>query len=123
MFTSYRDGNPEIYAMNDDGTDQRRLTNSGAWGEIAPAWSPDGTKIAFARDRHMHVMNVDGTNETVLGDSIGGVIAWSPDGTRIAFTGDLYPWQIYVMNADGTNPTRFTNNPAWDDNLAWGPPK
>src|SRR5689334_19079267 len=46
-FTSQRDGNPEIYVMNADGSGQTRLTNNPR-GDEFPAWSPDGTKIAFA---------------------------------------------------------------------------
>src|SRR3954469_3700262 len=47
-FDSNRDGNEEIYVMNPDGTGQTRLTNDPA-GDFGPAWSPDGTKIAFNR--------------------------------------------------------------------------
>src|SRR5215213_4575212 len=47
-FTSARDGNYEIYKMNEDGSNQTNLTNNAA-SDIMPAWSPDGTKIAFTR--------------------------------------------------------------------------
>ncbi|MFW6116209.1 MAG: TolB family protein, partial [bacterium] len=50
-FSSDRDGNYEIYVMNADGSDQRRLTSSPGtdWGAT---WSPDGARIAFASDRN-----------------------------------------------------------------------
>ena len=55
--------------MNADGTGQTRLTNNAAF-DIEPAWSPDGTKIAFASDRdgnvEIYVMNADGTGQTRL---------------------------------------------------------
>lgn len=44
VFVSNRDGNPEVYVMNGDGSGQTRLTNSPEW-EYAPRWSPDGTRI------------------------------------------------------------------------------
>jgi hypothetical protein len=49
-FTSYRDGNAEIYVMDADGTDQRRLTSNTAVDD-EPAWSPAGTRLATAPAR------------------------------------------------------------------------
>ena len=48
-FTSNRDGNLEIYAMNADGSDVKRLTDNPA-EDSAAAWSPDGQRIAFERN-------------------------------------------------------------------------
>ena len=78
IFQSNRDGQPEIYVMNSDGTAQTRLTNNPA-GDTAPAWSPDGTKILFTslRDGPMnpalYVMNADGTNQTRVTAGSDGV--------------------------------------------------
>src|SRR5215210_2428634 len=49
-FTSNRDGNQEIYIMNPDGTDQKRLTNNAAF-DFDTVLAPDGMKIAFTSDR------------------------------------------------------------------------
>ena len=65
-FASLRDGNYEIYVMNADGSAQARLTNDGAV-DLEPAWSPDGSKIAFTRGSDIFVMNPDGSAAAQLG--------------------------------------------------------
>ena len=118
-FRSRRDGNSEIYVMNADGTNQTRLTNNRA-DDDHPAWSPDGSRIAFKGGRDIHVMNADGSDEINLTNS--GAIdikpAWSPNGTRIAFDSNRDgSHKIYVMNADGTNLTFL----ALGGDSAWSP--
>jgi len=78
VFQSNRDGQPEIYIMNSDGSGQTRLTNNPAW-DTAPSWSPDGTRILFTslRDNVMspslYVMNADGSGQTRLTTGSDGV--------------------------------------------------
>ena len=122
-FDTNRDGNEEIYVMNPDGTGQTRLTTDGA-SDFGPAWSPDGTKIAFNRGFDIFVMNADGSTQTRLTSAATMNIApsWSPDGTKIAFHSSRDGnFEIYVMNADGSNPTRLTSNAAGDFAPAWSP--
>ena len=104
------------------------LTNDSAVDD-SPAWSPDGTKIAFASDRDgnqkIYVMNADGSGAVSLTGNAtwDSDPAWSPDGTRIAFL-SYSPTdgaEIYVMNADGSGQTRLTNNSAIDGDPAWSP--
>ena len=74
-YVSDRDGNPEVYVMNADGTGQTRLTDNDQM-DGGPAWSPDGTKIAFHRTHcpgagsrcvsNVLAMDADGANETML---------------------------------------------------------
>jgi Tol biopolymer transport system component len=134
-----RTGNYEIYVVNADGSGERKLTSDPA-DDQNPAWSPDGTKLAWRRDRAgtdtVLVMNADGSGVTQLtAGSIrrpesfspldwdpDGSPAWSPDGTRIVFssnrTGNR---EILVMRADGTGIAKLTNHSAADDEPAWQP--
>lgn len=69
-------------------------------------------------------MNVDGTNVVRLIDvpSLGGRhFSWSPDGRWIALTQMGQWYEIYRVNADGTNLINLTNHPAWDSAPAWSP--
>ena len=101
VFTSSRAAGPsivspnafDIYTMDANGANVRRLTNNNAL-DVEPAFSPDGTKIAFSStrdggDHDLWVMNADGSNPvrlTDFGNDDETEPAWSHDGTRIAFT-------------------------------------
>jgi Tol biopolymer transport system component len=122
----------DIYVMNWDGSGVSRLTSS-ASDDIAPVWSPDGTKIAFQSFRNglnyqIYVMNADGSGQVNVSNSTAHDIepSWSPDGTKIAFASDRdQPGfsSIYVMNANGSNQTRLTSSGSGflDEQPAWSP--
>jgi dipeptidyl aminopeptidase/acylaminoacyl peptidase len=127
-FRSHRDSKAdEIWVMNGDGSRLTRLTNNSSDDDL-PAWSPDGTKIAFCSVRdgnwEIYVMNADGSHQTRLTDKPGEDCApsWSPDGTQIIFMSNRDGnSEIYVMNADGGEQTRLTDNPAFDAFPDWVP--
>ena len=124
-FTSNRDGNWEIYAMNADGSGVVRLTRDSAADGCA-SWSSDGRRIAFESTRDgyyaIYAMNADGSNLTRLTSDSDGCPVWSPDGRRIAFQSYRDGnGEIYAMSADGSNQTRLTNNDARDRDPAWSP--
>lgn len=135
-FESDRDGNSEIYVVNADGSGQTNLTNSPSQ-DTTPVWSPDGTKIAFTSDRdgnkEVYVMDAEGRGQRNLTNNTGDDYSpvWSPDGLKIAFTTnrddinptDCFPcnFEVYVMNADGTDQTNLTNA-EWPDYVgSWSP--
>jgi Tol biopolymer transport system component len=129
-FVSDRDGNNEIYLMNADGTNQVRLTSSLAADEN-PDWSPDGNSIAYVSDRdgnrEIYVLASDGSSVVRLTNNpaVDEHPAWSPDGSRIAFQaerGAVGDFEVFVMNADGTDPVNISvNAPEFDGRPAWSP--
>ncbi len=125
-FVSDRDGNPEIYVMDEKG-EVIQLTRHAA-SDDDPSWSPDKTRIAFASNRdgdwEIYWMNADGTGLTRVTHNPARDIepAWSPDGTYIAFTSDRGgKREIYI--AGPSRVTRVTHTPgnaeSWEP--AWGP--
>jgi TolB protein len=101
-FTSNRDGNPEIYVMNRDGSNLRRMTNNPAI-DVTPTWSPSGDQIAWVSDRtgspHIYVMNVDGTGVRQLINEYCDRPTWSSGQfNEIAYaarTGPGYDIKLY----------------------------
>jgi TolB protein len=125
--TRTTDGNSDIFSTDIAGEIATNLTNNPA-PDTTPAWSPDGTQIAFASRREqnwdLYLMQADGSGLTRLTDHPGyeGEPAWSPDGRMLAFTssrsGNL---DIFMLNiADGVV-EQLTDNAAADYGPDWSP--
>lgn len=121
-------GDFNIFVIGVDGSGKTKLTNNAGTNSY-PAWSPDGTKIAFSTPyqtgNDIAVMNADGSNPHLLTQDSGlnYFPAWSPDGTRIVFVaggGDV----IDIMNADGSNRHQLVSRGAVGEtygHLSWCP--
>lgn len=114
----------EIMSIRPDGSDEVRHTEN-TNPDFHPSWSPDGSRIAFVRNWEIWVMNADGTGQAKLLAKIGSLDsepAWSPDGRRLSFRSTHEGNdEIYVMDADGNDPTRITSWPGYDQNATWSP--
>jgi len=125
-FASGRSGTFDIYVMDADGSNTRRLTTTRG-GQSEPTWSPDGAQIAFQSDHdgdHIYVMTKQGTDmRRVTNDPAPEIEpAWSPDGQWIAYSrrvpgSELR--QLWVVHPDGTGRRRLPTpvdavfGPAW----------
>jgi TolB protein len=126
-FSLRREGNTDIYALNQETQQLVRLTHHAA-ADRSPAWSPDGDYVAFSSNR------ADNWDIYLL-DLVSGALirlthdagfdanpSWSPDGEWLAFEtyrdGNL---DIYVMSIDGKQLRPFTTDPSADFAPAWAP--
>lgn len=126
-FVSDRDGNVELYVMNADGSELRRLTNTPAV-EGSPSWTADGRQIVYTSNAtgnfQIWVINADGTDPRSLTQEPSSNFqpAVSPDGRTIAFTSDRGGnYDIYLMSLDGSNQRNFTRSQLAETTPAWFP--
>jgi Tol biopolymer transport system component len=120
-----------IYLMKSNGDKVTQLTFGNPpeyYGR--PDWSPDGKKMTLTTvleadglKPEIYTMNADGSNKKNLSTpGFSEASRWSPDGTKIAF-GMWYQntYQTYVMNTDGSNLERVTNDPLGAHEVTWAP--
>ncbi|MDQ4097699.1 MAG: LpqB family beta-propeller domain-containing protein [Actinomycetota bacterium] len=119
---------PQLTVMASDGTAKRVLTNRPLAFDGNPAWSPDGSRIAFEsliegrRSIWVIQANGEGLRRLTDGEGTDSAPAWSPDGSTIAFTSDRDGnAEIYAMGADGSDVRRLTTDPSTDAFPTWSP--
>ncbi|HEY8541383.1 MAG TPA: hypothetical protein VIL29_03295, partial [Pseudothermotoga sp.] len=108
-FVSKRNGNFEIYTINEDGTGLKRLT-SNKNDDIKPQWSPDGKRIMYlskkGKEFAIRVMNNDGSGQVEVARNCASDYppSWSPDGAKILFVAKSKNKNIIcTVDADGSN--------------------
>jgi TolB protein len=118
-FTSDRTGFPQVYVMDKEGANLRRITWVGGYNDQA-SWSPTGDRIAFSRlagDFQLLTIGADGNDEKWLG--AGEQPKWSPDGRHLVFMRrNGQRSDLWVCGADGSNPRQITfggdaSQPSW----------
>jgi Tol biopolymer transport system component len=112
-----------IFVLGDGAETPITGTSGGSW----PAWSPDGTEIAYTSIRRdgLFVMNADGTGarRVTRSPTIDLQPAWSPDGKHLAFARTVpgFNTEIYVVGVDGKGLRRLTKNHGQDAEPSWAP--
>jgi Tol biopolymer transport system component len=139
-FLSDRSQTVHIYTIKPDGTDLAYTSFDNQTFDGMPAWSPDGTRIAFSSnqsdDYDIWSMSADGRDRRQLSNRPGWdtMPRYSPDGTKVAFVGEYKEgvtedekptYEIMVMNSDGSGLTRLTKSSTtgngWNSVPTWSP--
>ena len=130
-----RDGKPDIWLMNADGTGQVNITNTTGVSERWAIWSPVAREIAYTTDRdgdyeiHRRQLTT-GVDTKITHNAVADWRGeWSPDGTQLLFVHEpgspietsFGDQEIWAMNADGTLPRLLTDRGVADKQPTWSP--
>ncbi|HZD79312.1 MAG TPA: hypothetical protein VE646_04640, partial [Actinomycetota bacterium] len=127
-------GQGDLFTLDPASRQEVALTNTADMQEMDPAWSPEGTRIAFTRRPKLQarpdlfVMNANGRGRVRLTATPVAERhpAWSPDGTTLVYaarTSARGPTRLFRIRADGRGRVRLTfeSSGSYDDDPAWSP--
>ena len=122
-FLSNRSGSWELWVINANGSGATQLTANGGT-KADPAWSPAGNKIAFVYNSDICVydLTTNTSQNLTMGNGNNRMPCWSLFGNKIVFASDRSGnWDIWVMDANGANPTQLTSDPQDEQRPVWSP--
>jgi TolB protein len=128
-YTSFKSGYPDIIlqSLRDARAPLMPARGNAESQNYLPAWSPDGTKLAFMSTRdgnaEIYVVNRDGTGLRRITNHPGADVTptWAPSGNQLAFTSDRTGApQVYTVNLDGTGIQRISQE-SYCDRATWSP--
>ena len=129
FFSTRANAKGDLYMMNSDGTNVVRISEGLTSSTYIASWSPDGRRLAVdGTDPTKDVSSIIISDDTgdwgfvASGEQDAAFPAWSPDGRRIAYAANVDDQvEIFVMDEDGGNVTRLTNNTWMDFAPTWSP--
>lgn len=119
----------DIWLMDLDGSHKRNLTHEPESDNWSPAWSPDGSRIAFASTRDggtlsLWTMAADGSDLRRVTEGHGEYPDWSPDGRWLVYAappGSAGTYDLWIVAAEGGEPRQLTSTPGTEFVPAWSP--
>ena len=107
----------DVWIVGVDGHGSRNVTHDGS--ATAPAWSPKGNALAYARGDGVFIVRPNGSGKRHAGRRADPTEpAWSPDGRRVAFT---TPGEVWIASASGAGQRRLAQGASSDTRAVWSP--
>lgn len=112
IFTSFRGGNSDIYVMNSNGRNIRKISNNHL-PNTSPMLSNNSQKIVYVAAGHLYIANTDGSHAVQLttGENINNSPYWHPNSKKIIFSSnraDKNNYELYTISVDGKCLKRIT---------------
>jgi WD40 repeat protein len=118
------DANGDLYSLEANGTDLQSILKNKMemYGAADASFSPDGVRLVFG-NYHMYIVNADGSNLAPVNVNYGHYSpSWSPQGLIVTSSQATIPFNLWVMNPDGSGLRRLTNHPdVYEECPRWSP--